>query len=148
MFEGLVELVRGRSEVAAADDVQRAVEVLAGRLSGECLADTGRTEEVDDETLALAADEIVEGTFAARAQPSVRLDERAQQRLPLGRQDQTRKRLVVPVDRRDMVDVVLNYVEFASAATREQMVTLLTPQFVRQTKPIDDRRGEEELIVR
>ena len=96
------------AEIATANDVEWAVEMLAGRLSGERLADTRWTEEVDDETLALAADEVVEGTLAARAQATVRLDEGAQQCLPLGRKDQPCEYLVIPVDRRDVIDVVFD----------------------------------------
>ena len=96
------------AEVTTPNDVERAVEVLASRLSGERLAYTRRTEEVDDETLALAADEVVERTLAARAQATVRFNEGAQQCLPLGRKDQSCEYFVIPVDRRNVVDVVLD----------------------------------------
>ena len=104
----MIEFVCTGAEIATANDVEWAVEVLTGRLSGERLADTRWTEEVDDETLALATNEVVEGALAARAQATVRFNEGAQQRLPLGRKDQSCEYFVIPVDRRDVIDVVFD----------------------------------------
>lgn len=60
-------------EVAASHNIQRASDVLAGSLRGECLSHSGWTEEVDDEPLPLAADEVVEAGVGV-----VCLDERAE----------------------------------------------------------------------
>lgn len=47
-------------------------DVLARRLSGEGLAHSGRSEEIDDESLALATHKVIEARVGV-----VRLDERA-----------------------------------------------------------------------
>lgn len=69
--------VRGLdTEVATAHDIQRASDVLAGSLSGQSLPHSGWTEEVDDEPLPLAADEVVEAGVGVMC-----LDERAEESL-------------------------------------------------------------------
>ena len=78
--------------------------MLARRLCGQGLSDTGRTEEVDDEPLTLALDKIVEPDVGV-----VRVDERAKEVLTVCGEHETFKRLVVPFDRTDKLDIELNY---------------------------------------
>ena len=101
-----VQLRRLDAEVAAPDDVQRSADVLARRLRGQRLTDTRGAVEVDDETLALAAHEVVER--AAFVQFSIGLDERAEEVLALIGEDQASERLVVPLNWRDVVYVELD----------------------------------------
>ena len=56
--------------------------MLAGRLRGECLPDTGRTEEVDDEPLTFTAYEVVEHNIP-RVKHAVCLYERAEKALTI-----------------------------------------------------------------
>lgn len=65
--------------------------MLRSRLCGQRLADTGRAEQVNDEPVTLALDEIVELKVGF-----VSFDERAEQGLSVGRQDEVRERFVVP----------------------------------------------------
>ena len=67
---------------------------------GERLPDARRPEQVDDKPVTLAFDKIVETEVRF-----VRLDKRAQERLTTSRQHQLLKRLVVPINFRDPLDV-------------------------------------------
>ena len=105
-FESGIEIGRPCTQVATADDIQRSPYVLARRLCGQGLSDTGRTEEVDDEPLTLALDEIVEPDVGV-----VRVDERAKEVLTVCGEHETFKRLVVPFDRHDVDDVEFHWSE-------------------------------------
>ena len=81
--------------------------MLAGRLRGERLPDTGRTEEVDDEPLALAAHKVVERS-AARVEFTVSFDEGTEKGLAICGQYETVECLRVPGNRCDVLDVELD----------------------------------------
>ena len=81
------------------------MDMLARRLGRQRLAHTRRTEEINDETLSLALDEVVEAEICV-----VSVDERAQQVLSVCCEDEALERLVVPHDGLDVGNVELHYV--------------------------------------
>ncbi len=58
-----IECSRGRAEVATADDVERAADVLARCFRGKCFPNTGWAKEVHDKTMTFALDEVVEANL-------------------------------------------------------------------------------------
>ena len=78
--------------------------MLTRRFRRERLPDAGRAEEVDDEALALALDEVVEVKVRI-----VRLDERLQEGLVVAREDEVREGLGGPLDWLDVLDVELDW---------------------------------------
>lgn len=78
--------------------------MLTRRFRRERLPDAGRAEEVDDEALALALDEVVEVKVRI-----VRLDERLQEGLVVAREDEVREGLGGPLDGLDVLDVELDW---------------------------------------
>ena len=99
--------------------------MLAGRLRGERLPDTGRTEEVDDEPLALAAHKVVERS-AARVEFTVSFDEGTEKALSLFWENEAGEGFLVPVDVFDMADIELHCFT-SSAREGVKKRSLLTP---------------------
>ena len=77
--------------------------MLAGGLRGEGLADSRRTKEVYDETLALATNEVVEHGVGVMS-----LNERAKESLPVFWKNESFEGLGVPLDGRDVLHIELH----------------------------------------
>jgi len=79
--------------------------VLRGRFGGEGLADTGRTKEINDETMPFAFDKVIEAQFLV-----VCLDEGLQEVFAVLGEDEVRESVGVPAHRGDFLDVELHCV--------------------------------------
>ena len=122
-FERVIEGSGGRSQVSSTDEVQRAANVFGGGFGGESLAyehqvscssrnailreqhtDTRRPEEVDNETMTLALDEVVETELAM-----VSFDEGLEELLASFWKDEVGERVFVPLNVLDKLDVELDW---------------------------------------
>ena len=77
--------------------------MLAGGLRGEGLADARRAKEINDETLALATDEVVKSRVGIMS-----LNKRAKENLAVFWKNESFKGLGIPLDGRDMLHIELH----------------------------------------
>ena len=106
-----IQSAGGRPKVASADNVQRPLHVLAGRLGGEGLTDARGSEQIDNEAMAFALDEIVEAKLAV-----VRLDERLKQILSAIWENEVGEGVVIPFDFFNELDVKLHCIHIEAVS--------------------------------
>ena len=114
--------------------------MFACRFGGESLADTGGTEEVHDETVSLALDEVIKADSAMMG-----FDKGTEEVLPIGREDEIGECIIIPIDVLDPVHIKFNYSERYWLFDHEKKGGR-TPDFVNQAKTKDDSRGEKEVF--
>ena len=102
-LQGLIDLRGRNAQVTSPNDVQRFANVFGCGLSGQRLSTTRRTEEVDDEALALSLDEIVKPEVLVMS-----LHEGPEQLLSAGRKHKVRERFIIPLNIGCFLDVELD----------------------------------------
>jgi hypothetical protein len=110
-FQCSIQGASSRPKVASADNVQRPFHVLAGRLSGEGLADTRGSEQIDNKTMAFALDEVIEAKLAV-----VRLDERLEEVLSAIWENEVGEGIVVPLDFLNELNVELHCIKIEAVS--------------------------------
>ena len=116
--------------------------MLAGGLRREGLADSRRTKEVYDETLALATDKVVEHGVGVMS-----LYKRAKESLAVFWKNESFEGLGVPLNGRDVLHIELHCWEVNMIPDEEIEEDGHTPELICKTKSIHNWRRQEKLIV-
>lgn len=140
-LKGLIDFCGSNAQIASPNHVQRFANVLRCGLCGEGLPATGRTEEVDNEALALSLNKIVKSEVLV-----VSLNQGLEQLFPSGGKHKVRESLVVPLDIGDLLDVELDCGEW-SEQTNDGEERILTPDLVRKTEAVNDGRSNQQIAL-
>jgi len=103
-LKGSIKTCSRRPQVTPTNDIQRAPDVFARRFRREGLSSSRWAEEIDDQTVSFAFDEVVESNFLM-----VRFDERLEEVLAVVGEDEVSECVGVPIDIANFLDVEFHY---------------------------------------
>jgi hypothetical protein len=103
-LKGTIKTCSRRPQVTPTNDIQRAPDVFARRFCREGLSNSRWAEEIDDQTVSFAFDEVVESNFLM-----VRFDEGLEEVLAVVGQDEVSECVGVPIHIANFLDVEFHY---------------------------------------
>jgi len=103
-LKGTIKTCGRRPQVAPTNNIQRAPDVFARRFRREGLSNSRWAEEIDDQTVSFAFDEVVESNFLM-----VRFNEGLEKVLAVVGEDEVSECVGVPIDFTDFLDVEFHY---------------------------------------
>ena len=107
----------------------------------EGLSNSWWAEEIDDQTVSLAFDEVVESNFLM-----VRFNERLEVLAVVG-EDEVSKCVGVPIDIANFLDVKFHYEEKVNVAREAEEKGELTPHFIHKTEAEDNSDCEKQIFI-
>jgi hypothetical protein len=139
-LKGSIKTCSRRPQVTPTNDMQRAPDVFARRFRREGLSNSRWAEEIDDQIVCFAFDEVVESNFLM-----VRFDERLEEVLAVVGEDKVSECVGVPIDIANSLDVEFPYEEKVNFARETEEKEALTPHFIHETEAEDNSGCEEQV---
>ena len=130
-----------RPQVTPTNDIQRAPDVFVRPFRREGLSNSWWTKEIDDQTVSLAFDEVVESNFLM-----VRFNERLEVLAVVG-EDEVSECVGVPIDIANFLDVKFHYEEKVNFAREAEEKGELMPHFIHKTGAEDNSDCEEQIFI-
>ena len=131
-----------RPQVTPTNDIQRAPDVFARRFRRERLSNSQWAEQIDDQTVSFAFDEVIESNFLM-----VRFDEGLEEVLAVVGEDEVSECVGVPIDIANFLDVEIHYEEKIKFARETEEKEEPTPHFIHETEAEDNSRCEEQIFI-
>jgi len=116
--------------------------VFARRFRRERLSNSRWAEQIDDQTVSFAFDEVIESNFLM-----VRFDEGLEEVLAVVGEDEVSECVGVPIDIANFLNFEIHYEEKIKFARETGEKEELTPHFIHETEAEDNSRCEEQIFI-